>query len=254
MRRSLSDPSERAYYRVYGPATITLPKVVQVTGSRWRIEEGYEQAKGEVGLDQYEVRTWRAWYRYMTLALLAYAALVVMRGRPARRKKKWSGPGVDRPERPRGASLTACSGRAGGTASPTTALVALSTPAPGASAPLPCPAPRTAGTRGVTRPTGSPAEASSPGAYRRALGAASTALATAEAADGSASRRSSLDRGGHPLGGPHRLVLARAAGILRAMVHGVQPLPVLVQRRPLGSRLAGTGPSRSVVLFFRLIL
>jgi len=52
MRRSLVDPSERAYYRVYGPATITLPAVVQVTGSRWRIEEGYEQAKGEVGLDQ----------------------------------------------------------------------------------------------------------------------------------------------------------------------------------------------------------
>src|SRR6266571_5361500 len=76
MRRSLSDPSERDYYRVYGPATITLPEVVQVTGSRWRIEEGYEQAKGEVGLDQYEVRTWRAWYRYVTLALLAYAALV----------------------------------------------------------------------------------------------------------------------------------------------------------------------------------
>jgi SRSO17 transposase len=88
MRRSLSDPSERAYYRVYGPAAITLPKVVQVTGSRWRIEEGYEQAKGEVGLDQYEVRTWRAWYRYVTLALLAYAALVVMRGQARAQEKK----------------------------------------------------------------------------------------------------------------------------------------------------------------------
>ena len=88
MRRSLSDPSERAYYRVYGPAAITLPEVVQVTGSRWRIEEGYEQAKGEVGLDQYEVRTWRAWYRYVTLALLAHAALVVMRGQARAQEKK----------------------------------------------------------------------------------------------------------------------------------------------------------------------
>jgi SRSO17 transposase len=88
MRRSLSDPSERAYYRVYGPTTITLPEVVQVTGSRWRIEEGYEQAKGEVGLDQYEVRRWRAWYRYVTLALLAYAALVVTRGQARAREKK----------------------------------------------------------------------------------------------------------------------------------------------------------------------
>jgi SRSO17 transposase len=92
MRRSLSDPSERAYYRVYGPVAITLPELVHVTGSRWRIEEGYEQAKGEVGLDQYEVRTWRAWYRYVTLALLAYAALVVMRGQVRAQGKKGEQP------------------------------------------------------------------------------------------------------------------------------------------------------------------
>jgi SRSO17 transposase len=88
IRRSLSDRSERAYYRVYGPATTTLAEVVRVTGSRWKIEEGYEQAKGQVGLDQYEVRTWRAWYRYMTLALLAYAALVVMQGQARAQEKK----------------------------------------------------------------------------------------------------------------------------------------------------------------------
>jgi SRSO17 transposase len=88
IRRSLTDPSERAYYRAYGPASITLAELVRVTGSRWRIEEGYEQAKGEVGLDQYEVRTWRAWYRYMTLALLAYAALVVMRAQARAQEKK----------------------------------------------------------------------------------------------------------------------------------------------------------------------
>ena len=88
IRRSLADRSQRAYYRVYGPATTTLAEVVRVTGSRWKIEEGYEQAKGEVGLDQYEVRTWRAWYRYMTLALLAYAALVVMQGQSRAQEKK----------------------------------------------------------------------------------------------------------------------------------------------------------------------
>lgn len=88
IRRSLADPSERAYYRAYGPAPTTLAELVRVTGSRWRIEEGYEQAKGEVGLDQYEVRTWRAWYRYVTLALLAYAALVVMRGQARAQEKK----------------------------------------------------------------------------------------------------------------------------------------------------------------------
>lgn len=88
IRRSLSDRSERAYYRVYGPATTTLAEVVRVTGSRWKIEEGYEQAKGQVGLDQYEVRTWRAWYRYVTLALVAYAALVVMRAQARAQEKK----------------------------------------------------------------------------------------------------------------------------------------------------------------------
>ena len=88
IRRSLSDRSERAYYRVYGPATITLAEVVQRAGSRWQIEAGYQQAKGGVGLDQYEVRTWRAWYRYMTLALVAYAALVVMRAQACAQEKK----------------------------------------------------------------------------------------------------------------------------------------------------------------------
>ncbi len=88
IRRSLSDRSERAYYRVYGPATTTLAEVVRVTGRSFQIEEGYEQAKGEVGLDQYEVRMWRAWYRYMTLALGAYAALMVMRAQARAQEKK----------------------------------------------------------------------------------------------------------------------------------------------------------------------
>jgi SRSO17 transposase len=88
IRRSLSDRSQRAYYRASGPAQTTLPELVQVTGSRWRIEEGYEQSKGGVGLDQYEVRGFRAWYRYVTLALLAYAVLVVMQQQARAQEKK----------------------------------------------------------------------------------------------------------------------------------------------------------------------
>ncbi len=88
IRRSLMDSSKRAYYRASGPAQTTLPELVRIAGSRWRIEAGYEQAKGEVGLDQYEVRTWGAWYRYVTLALLAYAALVVMQGQVRAQEKK----------------------------------------------------------------------------------------------------------------------------------------------------------------------
>jgi len=88
IRRNLSDPSKRAYYRAAGPAQTTLPELVAVTGSRWKIEDGYEQAKGEVGLDQYEVRAWRAWYRYVTLCLVAYAALVVLQRRAREQEKK----------------------------------------------------------------------------------------------------------------------------------------------------------------------
>jgi SRSO17 transposase len=88
IRRNLSDPSKQAYYRAAGPAQTTLAELVRVTGSRWKIEEGYEQAKGEVGLDQYEVRAFRAWYRYVTLSLVAYAALVVLRRQADEQEKK----------------------------------------------------------------------------------------------------------------------------------------------------------------------
>jgi SRSO17 transposase len=88
IRRSLSDPSKRAYYRVSGPAETTLDEAVQVAGRRWSIEEGLEEAKGEVGLDQYEVRGYRAWYRHITLALLAHAVLVVTRAQEKNRQGK----------------------------------------------------------------------------------------------------------------------------------------------------------------------
>jgi SRSO17 transposase len=88
IRRSLSDPSERACYRVYGPAHISLTELVTVTGSRWHMEEGLEQAKGEVGLDQYEVRGFHGWYRHVTLALLAHALLVVLRAQANAQEKK----------------------------------------------------------------------------------------------------------------------------------------------------------------------
>jgi SRSO17 transposase len=78
-RRSLSDPTEHAYYRVFGPADTPVATMVRVAGMRWAIEASFEDAKGAVGLDHYEVRTWTAWYRHVTLALLAHAYLEVTR-------------------------------------------------------------------------------------------------------------------------------------------------------------------------------
>ncbi|MDQ2906147.1 MAG: IS701 family transposase [Chloroflexota bacterium] len=88
IRRNLLDPSKRAYYRAAGPARTQRADLVRVAGSRWKIEEGLEEAKGEVGLDQYEVRGFRAWYRFVTLALLAHAILVVVRAQANAQEKK----------------------------------------------------------------------------------------------------------------------------------------------------------------------
>jgi SRSO17 transposase len=79
VRRSLHDPTELTAYVVFAPHATVLETVVQVAGSRWTIEQCFEEAKGEVGLDQYEVRSWTAWYRHITLAMWAYALLTVLR-------------------------------------------------------------------------------------------------------------------------------------------------------------------------------
>ena len=78
-RRSLAKPGELAYYVCFGPAETTLAELVRVAGTRWAIEECFEEAKGEVGLDQYEVRRWDGWYRHITLAMLAHAYLTVIK-------------------------------------------------------------------------------------------------------------------------------------------------------------------------------
>jgi len=78
IRRSIAKPEEVAYYRVFATKSTSLEEMVRVAGSRWSIEECFEVAKGEVGLDQYEVRSWQGWYRHITLALLAFAFLTVV--------------------------------------------------------------------------------------------------------------------------------------------------------------------------------
>ena len=56
-----------------------MAELVRVAGTRWAIEECFEEAKGEVGLDQYEVRRWDGWYRHITLAMLAHAYLTAIK-------------------------------------------------------------------------------------------------------------------------------------------------------------------------------
>jgi SRSO17 transposase len=79
VRCDAEDPDEHAYFLAYGPEETPVAELVRVCSARWQIEEGFAQAKGEVGLDQYEVRKWEAWHRHAPLCLLAHAYLVVMR-------------------------------------------------------------------------------------------------------------------------------------------------------------------------------
>ena len=68
---------EYAYLRCYSPRPVPLRTLVVVAGQRWRIEESFQAAKGLVGLDQHQVRRWRSWHRWTTLAMLAHAFLAV---------------------------------------------------------------------------------------------------------------------------------------------------------------------------------
>jgi SRSO17 transposase len=68
---------ELAFYRCWMPGPVPLAVLVHVAGQRWRIEERFQTGKGLVGLDQHQVRRWRSWYRWTTLAMLAHAFLVV---------------------------------------------------------------------------------------------------------------------------------------------------------------------------------
>ena len=78
-RRSLTDPTEIAYYVCYGRVGTRLRDLARVAGARWQVEECFQAAKNECGLDHYQVRRYDAWYRHITLAMAALAALTAIR-------------------------------------------------------------------------------------------------------------------------------------------------------------------------------
>ncbi len=86
VRRSLTD-GELAHYLCFGPPQTPLADLVTVAGRRWAIEESFQTAKGEVGLDHHQVRRYDAWYRHITLACLAHAYLTVTRAATSGEKR-----------------------------------------------------------------------------------------------------------------------------------------------------------------------
>ena len=88
VRRQTTAPEGRtvrelAFYRCAAPAATPLRELVRVAGARWAIEECFQTAKNEAGLDHYQVRSWRAWHAHITLAMLAAAYLATTRAREA---------------------------------------------------------------------------------------------------------------------------------------------------------------------------
>jgi SRSO17 transposase len=84
VRRRLTD-GELAFYVCFGPARTSLAELVRVAGIRWAVEECFQAAKDQVGLDHYQVRRWDAWYRHVTLVLVAQAFLAAVRAQAAGR-------------------------------------------------------------------------------------------------------------------------------------------------------------------------
>lgn len=68
---------ELAYYRCYSPHHVDLAELVRVAGQRWTVEESFQCAKGQAGLDEHQVRRWTSWHRWVTLSMLAMAFLAV---------------------------------------------------------------------------------------------------------------------------------------------------------------------------------
>jgi SRSO17 transposase len=79
VRKSLDNPEDLAYYIAAGPKRTTLNRLAKTAGARWSIEGGFESAKQEAGLADYEVRSWTGWHRHVILSLLAHAVLAVVR-------------------------------------------------------------------------------------------------------------------------------------------------------------------------------
>jgi SRSO17 transposase len=85
IRRSLTDPSDLAYFYCHAPEgrPVSLPVLIKVAGKRWPVEECHQQGKGQAGLDQHQVRTWHSFHRHTVLSMCAQALLAIAAARPA---------------------------------------------------------------------------------------------------------------------------------------------------------------------------
>jgi SRSO17 transposase len=79
IRRSIADPTELAFFSTWCPKATTMTKLVAIEGHRWAIEDSFETAKNEFGLDHNETRSWHGWHRHVSLVMLAFAMMAIIR-------------------------------------------------------------------------------------------------------------------------------------------------------------------------------
>lgn len=95
IRRSRRDPAKRAYYLVFAPAGTPLADLAGAAGLRWTIEECFQRAKDDLGLDHCEARSWHGWHRHMSLCMAASALLAKLAA--DLRRSAWSKPNKTSP-------------------------------------------------------------------------------------------------------------------------------------------------------------
>lgn len=98
VRRSCTEPSERAYYVVFAPRDTTRAELAGVAGLRWTIEACFERAKNDLGLDHCEARSWHGWHRHVTLCMAALAFLTKLAAEL--RNAVWDKPNETSPAEP----------------------------------------------------------------------------------------------------------------------------------------------------------
>ena len=196
IRRSLTDPTDCAYYLCSAPTPTTLATLVTVAGTRWAIEETFQTAKTEVGLDHDQVRRYDRWYRQMTLAMFAHAFSTVTRATSAGKGGIRPRPGPHRAHRPRGPPTPEQADlEPSRHAHRSPQLVAVATPPPSPRPPIP-----------LRRPRRLPINAAEvPGRRRRAMKGSPRHLDPSMAGGGvDAGRRRFADRLGCPRGSASR--------------------------------------------------
>ena len=80
IRRTIAD-HDLAFFSTWAPAGTSIDKLVRVEGCRWAIEDSFETAKNELGLDHNETRSWHGWHRHVSLVMLAFAMMATIRHR-----------------------------------------------------------------------------------------------------------------------------------------------------------------------------